>query len=656
MYKVWVPVMNRDFNESQKEKLLEQLIRFNPQSVMLVVWRVLWDEKEKQKEIELFVETKKFLESHGFNVSAWLAPTIGYSAPFNPKDNGAVHQHLIRFDGSVIGDAYCPLDDGFVEDFCDFIKKIAATGVDKIMFEDDFTFSGGKTTAEKASCCCEKHLAMYSEIVGRTVKREEMCDLLYHEGPTEYRRKWFEMQGEILNNFCQKIEKSAHSVNPDVRIGLSANSSSYMQEGITIDKLAKTIAGNTRPFIRLTGAPYWQNMPVFATCIDAIRVQTEWCQEGIDLITEGDTFPRPRHWVPANKLEAYDMILRADGKSHGILKYMMDYVSDADYETGYIDRHILNTAAYEEIEKRFTGDTVGLRIFEYPELLKSLKFDRDFPFSTYCNDVYLPLVSQFFVEDNSIPTTYQSTGGATLVFGENANYIDEEILNGGMILDAAAAKILIEKGIDIGVESYSETEAPTAEFYLNYNDRTACATPPTAAFYDFKLKSEACVLSKFAYPPEGLGVIPTYDENSDIKEFPACFTYENKDGQRFMVYSFSARTVMVDSKGWISGVFRNYFRQRQLCDGIKWLQNGRPLPAMCYKNPELYIICNRDGNKLTVGIWNLFPDEVLKPEIKLDGEYKTLDCFKCSGKIMGDTVYLDKPIEPYGFVIFTVEK
>lgn len=656
MYNVWVPVMNREFDEDQRKKLIFQLNRFNPQTVLLVFWRVLWDEEAKQKEIELFLETKKFLEEAGFNVGIWLAPTIGYSAPFNPKDNNAPFQHLIRFDGSVIGDAYCPLDDSFVEDFCDLIKRLVATGVDKIMFEDDFTFSGGKTTAEKASCCCEKHLEKYSQIMGREVKREELCNLLYHQGPNVYRQKWFEMQGIILEEFCKKIELSAHSVNPNVRIGLSANSSSYMQEGITIDKLARVIAGETRPFIRLTGAPYWQNMPTFATCIDAIRVQTEWCKGGIELITEGDTYPRPRHWVPAAKLEAYDMILRADGKSHGILKYMLDYNSDADYETGYIDRHILNSEIYEEIEKRFTGDTVGLRIFEYPELLKSLEFNRDFPFSYYCTDVYLPLVSQFFAADNSLPTTYQNTGGATLVFGENANYIDEEILNGGVILDAAAAKILLKKGVDIGIESFEEAKVPAAEFFTELNDRVSCATPADAAFYKFTLKSSAEVSGEFVCLPPGLAVIPTYDSEDDFEHFPTCFTYENQKGQRFMVYSFSARTVTVDSKGWLCGVFRNYLRQKQLVKGIEWLQKGRPLPAMCMGNPELYILCKRDGEKLTVGIWNIFPDSILKPKIKLDGEYKSLDCFKCSGKIVGNTVYLDEPIAPYDFVCFTVEK
>ena len=56
----------------------------------------------------------------------------------------------------------------------------------------------------------------------------------------------------------------------------------------------------------------------------------------IELVTEGDTYPRPRLWVSSSILEGYDMILRADGYTHTILKYMLDYNSSPSYETGYV--------------------------------------------------------------------------------------------------------------------------------------------------------------------------------------------------------------------------------------------------------------------------------------------------------------------------------
>ncbi len=84
----------------------------------------------------------------------------------------------------------------------------------------------------------------------------------------------------------------------------------------------------------MTGAPYWTNAVTLGPNIDAIRVQQYWCDDSIELLTEGDTYPRPRLWVPSSYLECYDMILRADGNSDGILKYMIDYTYNADYETG----------------------------------------------------------------------------------------------------------------------------------------------------------------------------------------------------------------------------------------------------------------------------------------------------------------------------------
>ena len=123
-----------------------------------------------------------------------------------------------------------------------------------------------------------------------------------------------------------------------------------------------------------------------------------------------------------------------------------------------------------------------------------------------------------------------------------------------------------------------------------------------------------------------------------------------------MIYAFAAQTVLVDNKGWNSGVFRSYTRQNQLIDGIKWLQKGKGLPAVLPKSPELYILCNESENSLSVGIWNIFPDEVLNPEIILNDNFTLIDCFNCQGEIVGNKVKLNAPIPPYGFAFFTVKK
>lgn len=655
MYPVWIPVMNRKMNDMQTDKLIGQLRRAEPQMVMLIYNRVLWHKEDRQRETALFLENKQALEAAGFSVGAWLCPTIGYGGASYFRDNDAPFTHLKRLNGEDVGDAFCPLDQRFTDDFCEMIQEIASTGVKAILFEDDFTYTGGKgkSVFEHTACCCEAHMAKYRAILGEDVRKEDLRHLLYETGPNQYRQAWFAMQGEILGTFCRKIEQAAHSVDSKVRIGLSANASSYTQEGIGIHKLCHIIAGRTQPFLRMTGAPYWQALPLFSTNIEAVRIQTQWCGDGIDLITEGDTFPRPRHWVPSALLESYDMILRADGNSHGILKYMLDYTSDADYETGYIDRHVGNQEVYEEISRRFHGQSVGLRIFEHPEILETLEFSDDHPYSHYGEGQYLPLVSQLFTGDNSLPVTYRDGDGAVLVFGESAKHLPEEALANGVILDAAAAKILAQRGIDVGFSGVVRAPAPTAE-YLPDNENRILATTKAGVFYDFTLKPGVRVLSTFGCLPAGLGYVPSIEDDS-VRMYPACWLYENESGLRFMVYSFTARTVTVDGRGWQSGVFRSYLRQKQLCDGITWLQKGRPLPAVCTGNPGLYILCKKDGDQLTVGLWNLCPDSVLKPEIRLDRQYMSLDCYRCNGKLQRDSVVLDAPIRPYDFAFFTVK-
>ncbi len=653
MYNLWIPIFNRKFTQEELNKKIRELKRCNPQLILITFNRFLFDKEKLAAEKALFSHNKSVFEAAGFKVGAWLFPTIGYGAKENVNENPPF-THLKKFSGEEIGDAYCPLDNNFSDAYCFLMKEIASTNVEVIMFEDDFTFTGGKVfPATNSSCCCEKHIKLYESKLGEKVDTASLSDLIYKSGPNKYRKIWFDMQGEVLKNFCAKIEKETHAFYPDVRIGLSANASSYMGEGVSIDVLAKIIAGKNKPFIRLTGAPYWQNLSTYATNIEAIRLQTHWCKGDIDLMTEGDTFPRPRHWVPANKLEIYDMALRADNKSNSILKYMIDYNSSADYETGYVDRHIKNTDAYNDIEKRFTGQSVGLRIFETPEIINSITLNEDYPADIYGRP-FLPTLSQQFTTDNSIPVTYDNVEGATLCFGENAKYLDEESLKYGVILDAVAAKILYSKGIDVGINGYERAPKPNAEFF-NTLGEIVTATTGNSAFYNFNLKETASILSTFISTPSGLGVIPSIVDVEKYNNFPACFKYENANGQRFIIYSFAAATVLVDNKGWNSGVFRSYTRQQQLINGIKWLQKGKGLPAVLTKAPELYILCNQTENGLSVGLWNIFPDEILNPEILLNDNYSSIDCFNCEGEIIGNKVKLKAPIPPYGHAFFTVK-
>lgn len=653
MYRICVPVRCKEYSEKDKSTLVRELKRLNPDIVFLVFNRVLCNNQALYEMSDLFVQNKEFLQENGFRVGAWLAPTIGYGsehwADYSEKGE---FQQILSIDGKEATGGYCPLDEHFVEEFLNTLVTIAKTGVKEILFEDEYTLTGGK--AILLGCCCEKHMQEYCKMIGEEISVDDLCEKMLAGGENKYRDAWSHLMGKTLIEFSEKVEKAVHSIDKEIRIGLSANAASYTMEGVSLPTLARVVAGETKPMIRMTGAPYWTNAMTLGPNIDAVRVQEHWCGKDIELLTEGDTYPRPRSWVPAAYLECYDMILRAEGKSDGILKYAIDYIFNADYETGYVDFHCRNEKHYQEIERRFSGkEPVGLNVFENELLFAKEEFERGIEdLKKYKRKSAVPCVSQWFLSDNSIPTTYGAKNCASIVFGANTHYVDDAMLENGVVLDAQAAKILADKGIDVGIKSYQRSAIPMLENFISEEEYGQVQVGTEAEFYEFAIDEKAEVISEFIVRDAvgGFANISPHDRSG--KRIPACYRYQNKQGQKFMVYSFVAQHAWVKSE-WTPGLFRNYYRQKQLAEGVAWLQN-KPLPAICYKCPQAYILCKKDEKSMTVGIWNLFADTMFSPEIVLDKSYSKADFYQCEGVLKGEKLQLSSDIIPYGFAIVTL--
>lgn len=664
MYKVFIPVMNHKLSEKSKKVLVSEIKRAEATAVFLTFSRVLRSEEMLQKELAIFCENKYCLEQNGIKVNAWLAPSIGYGgtgAPYATDNDAPGAYTRIRFtDGEEVF-AYCPTDGDFRGDFIRTLKALCSTGVKEILFEDDFTLSGGKRGGA-LGCCCKNHRRLLTERLGEEFTDTMIAEHVVTGGPNRFRNVWLDVMGDTLNGFCAEIEREIHKDYPEVCLGLSANSSSFFCEGISAANLAKTIAGKLRPFMRLTGAPYWQNAMSLNANVEAIRLQKEFCGGEIDCMTEGDTYPRPRGFVSASKLEAYDIALRASGETDSILKYMIDYTSDADYETGYIDRHVRNKAVYAEIERRFSDKSkkaYGINVFETPELFRDAEIDGIGDFCHRGERGYLPTMSEWFLSDNSVPTCYGNMDAVSIAFGENVIRLSDKQLQNGVITDAVGAKMLTEKGVDVGIESLEKVlRRPTVmQGSYEYSVRTGTLVSATlereGVFYDMKLKEGAQIDSWFVDPPAGFDLsAPDFLEKT--KKLIACYYYENADRQKFLVYSFVPNSVYVTT-GWGNGVFKSYLRQEQLAHFYEKMQ-GEPLPAMCYKNPGVYLLAKKsaDGNEMDVLLINMSEDSVLEPKICLNKVYHTVDIYGTGGTLQGDTLFLSKDIPPYSACMFTV--
>ena len=653
MCEICIPVMSGNWNEHKKAALIQELKRISPTLVYLIYMRETGDREKAKQKIEIFKNNKDFLETHGFCVGAWFAPTIGYGGLAKETDVFPF-QPIMTMKGERTKSAFCPLDDKFCDDLAFQFTEIAKTGVKRILLEDDFTLSGGKYFVQDMGCCCPLHLKALSARLGKNVQSGEDLRRFLTEGkPNAVRTAFLDLMSETLKKMAHVVEKAVHSVDETIRIGLSANSASYHIEGADFFELTKIVAGKNKPFMRITGAPYWKNGPSLASMIEMSRMQNVWCKEReVDAMSEGDTFPRPAFLVPSAHLEMFDMILRADGNEVGILKYMLDYTANADYETAYTDSHVANEAIYQEIERRFTGDTIGLSVLEQPLRISEMEFDDVMSFYNFHSHATLPLLSQWFVTDNCLPTTYSSIDGATLVFGESARLVNEKHLKHGLILDAKAAKILHEQGIDVGFDSITPYPTLSGEYFPEYNDCTLVSVEGKDGFFHFNLKPNTKVISYFYNSGANLGVVESY-KNGD-ERIPGCYLYENKQGQRFMVYTFGAHKVKSLSE-WRHGVFRNYYRQQQIIKGYEWLC-GKPLPATLEKHPNAYLLCRKNGKAMHVGLWNISPDPIFNPVITLDKPYRLESIFGAEGVLDGRTLHLKNTVAPYSCVFFTVEE
>ncbi|MDD4891929.1 MAG: hypothetical protein PHU85_18570, partial [Phycisphaerae bacterium] len=300
-------------------------------------------------------------------------------------------------------------------------------------------------------------------------------------------------------------------------------------------------------------------------------------------------------------------------------------------EKGYTDRHVRNMRVYEWISEAFDGKQAeGVRVHEEMRKLKAM----DLPEAQEGNAQQAYVMNTFFspaqclLTSNTIPTTYDGNHNLHAAFGANAKFLDAGALSAGLILDVTAARILADRGVDVGLVDATPAETPGRELFPAYGDRNNL-WPGGGAYYALTLKPGATVLSYF---------------RAEESEYPAAYTYENADGRRFLVYSFDGYSVQQNSDA-----FCSYGRKKQLDAALKWLAGG-PMPAVCSGHPGLYMICKTGDGSMAVALCNIFEDAVVTPEIGLGRTYSKARFIGCEGRLEGDRFALSTDIPPFGFV------
>lgn len=631
-----IPLMNLKSNDVNRPKYLSELKRAGADRVFIFVSN-LWNDAELEGSMRLLGENIAFYRENGLEVGVWITG-FGHGGALNvPEENKASgFTHLVGLSsGGTADDSFCPLDESYSSGYMEFVRRICEQHPTLLMIDDDLRLS--MHGAVDIGCACELHIAELSRRIGQRLDRAELSKQIFSGKPNELRDIWLDTMRDTLLGFGRRVRETIDRVDPTIRAGQCACITTWDLDGADAIELSRTLAGKTKPFLRLIGAPYWNNEHFSGTMnlgniIELERMQLNWCRENapdIEVFTEGDAYPRPRYRTPSCFVEGFDQALLADKRADGILKYMLDYNQTPLYETGYIDRHVRNSPLRDEIAAYFSGQDEGIYCFEPIHLDR----ERDCTLTgqaALLSEVVRPSIK--LCTACSMPVSHEHDGHSpAIIFGESARHSSNRFDSMPLIVDAAAADIL---GSDIcGMSFFEPISGNVTELFEASNEEIAVSS---GGLCRVELCPEAEVLSWWI---------------KGGARYPAVWRYINSRGQRIVGYAFIAMTAFSRR----DPLCLSYERQRQLCEAVEWLQGTMPA-AYLPKNTDLYILCKRDGDKLSVGLWNFGSDEILPSEVKLDRAYRTIEPIgQALMRLEGDKVALETAIQPFGFAGFEVK-
>ncbi|MDR1093768.1 MAG: hypothetical protein LBL66_06435 [Clostridiales bacterium] len=553
----------------------------------------------------------------------------------------------------------CPFGARFSDYYAGIIAYYAGEGVNFILLDDSFQMqnSGGR------NCFCDLHMEKYGELLGEDISRERFVAEIANPKPNRYRTAWIEGSAAGLFSLARKIRERVDAVNKAARVGLCESTTIREIDGADLPALARALAGGTRPFVRLHGGPYgycmFRSPSDWNSVADIERLLIgSFAGSDAEIVSEGDTFPRPRYATPAAHLENFDGVLRADGRFGGILKYGIDYISAAGYERGYAEAAGRDKKIFAAIEKYFAdGADCGYYAYEYTG--KEVFTENEFPDDVWNNRFrsvaghlvpytdfrHYTLPSPHLLNSAGMPHAFTPTGGPAVVCGVSARHIPLKELARGAVLDLNAARILTERGVDVGLVSAvpavsdgwnAAWEASrVCECHADYGDNALVGiwVRVPKEFFKIETAPSARHLSHFLI-----------EAGRATKRQLASYRYENKDGLRFYVLCYD---VWENAARDVFPLSRNYLRQRGLADAYEWLCGQKP-DALCLGHPDLYTAVKKSEGYTAVGLWNNFSDRIDRPEILLGGRWERAKFINCRGKLEGDKATLSV-LYPYQF-------
>lgn len=635
--KITVPVY-ADYD--LREEYLHEFERAGVDRILFVVDRE-FDRVKAQREAEKVKKCIDFFGGRGFSCAVWIGSTIGHGVYLvNRSGSGECDYTLIKgVDGTERGEAYCPLDENFRRDISEFIATFANIGAEFLLLDDDF-----RIAHDFIGCVCDRHIAEFEKLLGKPVTADELRKKALGGKPNEYRRAWIKVQGDSLRLLARDIRAAVDKVNPDCPVGVCAVGTAWSADGVDSVEITEILAGKNKRYMRLHGAPYWVKYlkgyvdESFAHVTELERALAYFAAgKNIELMYEGDTYPRPSDYIPASHLEAFTAAMIGDGKAQGMLKYMFNYISKPDFDRRYVDFHARNKANFDRIGKYFDGGAnLGVKVLEHPHLFDEtdFAFDKTDGAKFYFSSDVISGAGSLLIGSN-IPTIYDESAEVCAIFGENARHFS---LDGKprVILDALAAAIYLDSGEDIGVPAGAKLETSTASSVCGYGDEYRLPQGSEVDYLDFT-------------PGENVKVLTTMKTSAG--EIPLACEITTKRA-RILLYNVNANFTRISASSFL---VRGYVASRTLKEGIKDFL-GAELPKIRGEYADLQPYYRTCGDTLACLFVNFYDDPAFDTTIELPGEYELVETIGNTAEIQGKTLTFASPIPAFGYAFVALKK
>ena len=499
MAKMFVPISIR--GDQDREMTVSILKKIETDRVYFGVNRMPFERNDSYFAVIKDIKDQlKYYKDQGFEVCVWIS-SFGYGPmpeEFNKK-KGEEFTKIRSIHGDICEDAFCPLDENFFNMLAAQFEDICNLGIDMIMLDDDITLS----QRPGIGCACDKHLEEYRKRLGEDISLEEIPEKAFKGEGNRYRKVWLDLMGDTMRDFARKLRTVIDKINPDIRFGFCTGFTSWDLEGVDAIELSKIMAGNTKPFLRFTGAPYWAVNGRFGrmtlqTVIETVRMQYAWCKnEGVEVFTEDDCWPHNRFHTPAAVNELYDLATRVSDDMDS-LKYNFEYFSQPDYDMGYNNLHIENMPLYKKIEEVYNDKpATGIRVYEKMRKFHEAKLADWVESEWTIMQKALFSHAQCLLTPHAIPTIYDGEGVCGIAFGNNIKYVPESAYDKGLIIDLKAARYLQENGVDVGLKSSTLMHGLFLESFVDSRDDVKAHD--CWNYYNLEIDPAAKVLSYYKY-------------------------------------------------------------------------------------------------------------------------------------------------------------